>query len=312
MTHPRRFRFGVQTFTSPTGRSWSDVARRTESQGFSTLFMPDHFNDQLAPMPALAAAAAVTTELRVGTMVLDNDYKHPVVHAKELATIDRISNGRLEVGLGAGWMRTDYEQSGIPYDAPGTRIDRFLEGLAIIRGLFADGPFSYEGDHYRIANLEGLPKPVQQPNPPIIIGAGGPRMLAIAAREADIVSVNPAMRSGALDATTAADATPAAYDGKLKVLREAAGPRFDELELSCLLTVVVATDDRAAFAAKLARGFGVSTDDATHVPLAVYGTVDEMCSQLEERRERWGLSYFVCHAHHQDALAPVVERLAGR
>lgn len=311
MSHPRKFRFGLQTMKMPETGSWTDLARRAESQGFSTLFMPDHFDDQLAPLPALAAAAAVTTELRVGTLVLDNDYKHPVVHAKELATIDRLSGGRLEIGLGAGWMRTDYEQSGIAYDAPGVRIDRFLEGLAVIRGLFADGPFTHEGRHYRITAMEGLPKPVQRPTPPILIGAGGPRMLAIAAREADIVGVNPSMRAGAIDASAAADATAAAYDRKLATLREAAGARFADLELNCLLTVVTPTDDQMAFAARLARGFGVTAEEAVQIPLALFGTVDQMCAQLEERRERWGISYLVCQAAHQDALAPVIERLAG-
>lgn len=311
MAHPRKFRFGLQVAKADSGRAWRDLARKTEDQGFSTLFMPDHFDDQFAPLPALAAAAEATTELRLGGLVMDNDYRHPVVHAKELATVDVISNGRLELGIGAGWMRTDYDSSGIAYDAPGTRIDRFVEGLAVIKGLFADGELTYEGEHYTITGLNGLPKPVQRPHPPVLIGAGGPRMLGIAAREADIVGVNPSMRSGAIDASTAADATLAAYDRKLATLREAAGDRFDDLELNCLLMFVTETSDRLGFATNIAPMFGITPEEALEVPIALTGTVDEMCEQLEARRERWGFSYVVCQAGSEDTLAPVVARLAG-
>ncbi|MBX7159431.1 MAG: TIGR03621 family F420-dependent LLM class oxidoreductase [Acidimicrobiia bacterium] len=311
MAHPRQFRFGLQVSAAESGAAWRDLARKAEDQGFATLFMPDHFEDQLAPMPALAAAAEATTDLRIGVLVADNDYRHPVVHAKELATLDILSDGRVEAGIGAGWMRTDYEKSGITYDPPGTRIDRFVEGLAVIKGLFADGAFSFDGRHYSITGLDGLPKPVQRPHPPVLIGAGGPRMLRIAAREADIVGVNPSLRSGAVDTTTTADATAAAYDDKLAVLREAAGTRFDDLELSCLLFFVTATDDRLAFATNIAPAFGLTPEDALEVPLALAGSVDEMCDQLEARRERWGISYVVCQSGAADTLAPVVARLAG-
>ncbi|MBX7161853.1 MAG: TIGR03621 family F420-dependent LLM class oxidoreductase, partial [Acidimicrobiia bacterium] len=283
MAHPRKFRFGLQVSVAESGAAWRDLARKAEDQGFATLFMPDHFEDQLAPMPALAAAAEATTDLRIGVLVADNDYRHPVMHAKELATLDVLSDGRIEAGIGAGWMRTDYEKAGITYDPPGTRIDRFVEGLAVIKGLFADGAFSFDGRHYSIAGLDGLPKPVQRPHPPVLIGAGGPRMLRIAAREADIVGVNPSLRSGAVDTTTTADATAAAYDDKLAVLREAAGARFDDLELSCLLFFVTATDDRFAFATNIAPAFGITPEDALEVPLALTGSVDEMCEQLEAR-----------------------------
>lgn len=311
MAHPRTFRFGLQAARADSGRAWLDLVRKTEDQGYSTLFLPDHFEDQFAPLPALAAAAAVTTELRLGGLVMDNDYRHPVVHAQELATVDVLSEGRLEIGIGAGWMRTDYERSGIAYDSPGTRIDRFVEGLAVIKGLLAEGSFSYAGEHYTITDLDGLPKPVQRPHPPVLIGAGGPRMLAIAAREADIVGVNPSMRSGAIDASTAADATLAAYDRKLATLREAAGDRFADLELSCLLMIVNGTDDRLAFAESVAPMFGITPEEALEVPIALTGSVEEMCEQLEARRERWGISYVVCQVGSADTLAPVVARLAG-
>lgn len=311
MAHRRKFRFGLQVAKAESGKAWRALARKVEDQGFSTLLVPDHFDDQFAPVPALAAAAEATTHLRLGTLVLDNDYKHPVVHAKELATMDVLSGGRLEVGFGAGWMRTDYERSGMAYDPPGTRIDRFVEGLAVMKGLFAEGRLTYQGEHYTIAGLDGLPKPRQRPHPPILIGAGGPRMLRIAARQADIVGIIPSLRSGAIDASTAADGTVEAYDRKLATLREAAGERFVDLELSCLLFFVTQTADRSGVASTLAPLLAMSPEQALEVPLALTGTVDEMCEQLEARRQRWGISYVIGQAGAQDALAPVVARLAG-
>lgn len=311
MPQPRPFRFGIQASTAADGPSWIALARRVEDLGFSTLFMPDHFGPQLAPVPALAAAAAATTTLRIGGLVLDNDYKHPVVLAKELATLDVLSGGRLEVGIGAGWMKTDYEQSGIPYDSPGVRIDRMLEGLEIIRGLFAEGPYSFAGEHYTITELDGQPKPVQS-FPPVLIGAGGPRMIRIAARHADIVGVNPSLRSGQIDMSTAADTTAEAYDRKIVQLKDAAGDRFDDLELNCLMFFVNQTDDALGFAATMAPMFGLTPEEVLEVPVALIGTTEQMVETLQARRERWGLSYFVAQADAIDALAPVVAALAGR
>ena len=160
-------RFGVQLFNATSGADWAEQARKAEDLGFSTLFMPDHFGDQLAPVPALMAAADATTTLNVGALVFDNDYKHPLVLAKEIATIDILSGGRVELGIGAGWMATDYEQSGIAYDRPGVRVDRMVEGIAVMKGMFADGPFSFEGEHYTITAHDALPKPAHPPAPAV-------------------------------------------------------------------------------------------------------------------------------------------------
>ena len=176
----RGFRFGVQASRAASAREWADLARRAEANGYDVLTMPDHFTDQLAPVPALMAAADATTDLRVGALVFDNDYKHPVVLAKELATIDLLSDGRLEIGLGAGWMISDYEEAGIPYDSPKVRIDRFVEGLRVIKGTMAEGRFSFAGEHYTVTDYDGQPKPVQRPCPPVLIGGGGKRVLSIA------------------------------------------------------------------------------------------------------------------------------------
>lgn len=311
MAHDRRFRFGVQVATASSATAWADLARKAEGLGFSTLFLPDHFGDQLAPVPAMMAAASATTDLRVGALVLDNDYKHPVVMAKELATIDVLSGGRLEWGLGAGWMTTDYEQSGIPHDPARVRVDRFEEAITVYKGLFGDGACTFAGEHYRIAALDGHPKPLQRPHPPLLIGAGGRRMIRIAAREADIVGINPNLAAGAIGPEVAADATAEATDRKLAWLRADAGDRFDDLELNTLLFSVIVTDDAMASAEMLAPLFGLTPAEVLDVPHAVIGSIDEICERFEARRERWGFSYVVVQADAMEALAPVVARLHG-
>ena len=311
MPHSRKFRFGVQLHTAATGEEWAAAARRAEELGYSTLFVPDHFGDQLAPVPALVAAAAATSTLRIGGLVFDNDYKHPVVLAKEAATIDLLSDGRLELGIGAGWMNTDYEQSGIPQDAAGVRISRMEEAVAVLRGLFADGPFSFAGDHYTITAMEGLPKPVQKPGPPLLIGGGARRVLSIAAREADIVGINPSIRSGAVDADAARSGSADETDQKLQWVREAAGDRFDDLELNMLIFAAIVTDDRRGTIELMAPMFGLDPDAVGQYPHAWVGTVDQICDDLVERRERWGVSYLVVQGDAMETMAPVVARLTG-
>lgn len=310
MAHPRRFRFGIQLSTARDAADWAEQARRAEALGYDTLFLPDHFGDQLAPIPALMAAADATTELRLGTLVFDNDYKHPLVLAKELATIDRLSGGRVEVGLGAGWMASDYEQSGIPMDRPGVRVDRLEEGIAVLKGCFAPGPFSFEGEHYRITGYEGLPKPVQSP-PPLIIGGGARRVLSIAAREADIVGINPSIHSGQVDAAAAQDGAAARTDEKLRWVREAAGDRYPDLEVNMLQFAGIVTDDRAGTAEMMAPLFGLPPDEVETYPHACIGTVEQIVEDLQARRERWDVSYLVFQGETMEPMAPVVARLRG-
>ena len=311
MAHPRKFRFGVQASTAADGDEWRGLARKVEDLGYSTLFMPDHFGEQLAPVPALMAAADATTLLRIGALVFDNDYKHPVVLAKEAATLDLLSGGRLELGLGAGWMASDYEQSGISYDPPKVRVDRFVEGLAVIKGLLDEGEVDFEGEHYTISHLDGRPKPPTRPHPPILIGGGAKRMLSIAAREADIVGINPTVTSGQVDAAAAADTVAAAWDRKVAWVRAAAGERFDDLEINCLTYTTVVTDDRRGMSERLAGAFGVEAAEVPQIPHAFVGTVDQICEDLEWKRDRWGVSYFVVQAGSVDAWAPIVARMAG-
>jgi probable F420-dependent oxidoreductase len=311
VAHP--FRFGVIVHKTASAKDFTELARRTEALGYSTLFVPDHFVDhELAPTVALAHAAAVTDTLRIGPLVLGNDYKHPVVLAREVGTLDLLSDGRLELGIGAGWMTVDYEKAGMQLDSPGVRIARLAESIAVLKGLLADGPFSFSGEHYTITELDGQPKPVQRPHPPFLIGGGGPKILALAAREAQIVGINAFLKSGEGTSPEAAQSLiPAATDQKLTWLKDAAGDRFDELELQSLIGFVHVTEDATSITEAIAKSFGVSPDDAVLAPATLVGSLEQMIEILERRRERWNMSYVVIPDDAVDALAPVVARLAG-
>jgi probable F420-dependent oxidoreductase len=311
MIGPRPFRFGVQVSTAPNRSAWVELARRVEAHGYSTLTMPDHFTDQLSPVPALMAAADATTSLRVGALVFDNDYRHPVVLAKDLATIDLLSDGRLEIGIGAGWMRTDYDAAGLPYDTPGVRIDRFAEGLEVLKGLMGEAPCTFHGKHYTISDLQGMPKPVQRPHPPILIGGGGRRVLTIAAQHADIVGINGTMSAGAIDGSALSSMSAEAVDGKLAIVREAAGDRMAQVELNVRAFFVAVTNDRKGTAESIGEMIGFVPDDVLASPFALMGTAAQIADDLRERRERWGFSYVIVGPDDADAFAPVVAELAG-
>ena len=308
---PHKFRFGVQTSKAASGDAWREKARKIEDLGYATLFVPDHFDDQFTPTPALMAAADATTALRVGGMVFDNDYRHPLIFAKEAATIDVLSGGRYELGIGAGWMKTDYDAAGMTYDRPGVRIDRLAESLTIIKGLFGEGPFSFSGKHYTIHEHNGLPKPVQQPRPPILVGGGGKRVLSLAAREADIVGVNFNLAPGRVnkEVMNTGDATSTAE--KIGWIRDAAGSRMDEIELNVTVFVAIVTDDQASMVERIAPGFGMSPAEVLASPHALIGSIDQIADAVRERRDRFGFSYIVFSGDGFEALAPVVKQLAG-
>lgn len=308
---PQKFRFGVQTSRAASGDAWREKARKIEDLGYATLFVPDHFDDQFTPTPALMAAAEATTTLRVGGMVFDNDYRHPLIFAKEAATIDVLSGGRYELGIGAGWMKTDYDAAGMTYDRPGIRIDRLQESLTIIKGLFGEGPFSFSGKHYTIHEHNGLPKPVQQPRPPILVGGGGKRVLSLAAREADIVGVNFNLAPGRVnkEVMNTGDATSTAE--KIGWIRDAAGGRMDEIELNVTVFVAIVTDDQASMVERIAPGFGMAPAEVLESPHALIGSTEQIADTLRERRDRFGFSYIVFSGDGFEALAPVVKQLAG-
>jgi len=308
----RPFRFGVQAAGARPAKEWAEYARRAEGLGYSTLFMPDHFVDtEFAPMVGLSFAAAATTTLRVGMLVLGNDYKHPAVTAKEAATLDVLSDGRLEFGLGAGWMTADYAALGLPYDSHGTRIARLAEALEIVQRAWGDGPFDLTGEHYTITGYDAMPKPVQQPRPPILVGGGGPKVLRLAGQVADIVGINPILRAGEIGADAARDTLGGSVERKLGYVREGAGERFDQLELQVRYFMATVTDDALGYAEALAPMFGVSPEEGLQSSAVLAGTVDEICDTLVERRKATGVSYIVLGDEQLDAFAPVVARLAG-
>jgi probable F420-dependent oxidoreductase len=307
----RPFRFGVQLAGPGDAAGWVEQARKVEDLGYASITMPDHFTDQLAPMPALAAAAAATTALHVGALVFDNDYKHPIVLAKELATMDVLSGGRVEIGIGAGWLETDYRAAGITYDRPGVRVDRFEEALAVIKGAMADGPFSFAGRHYTVTDYDGYPAPVQRPHPPLLIGGGGRRVLSIAARQADIVGINATLTAGAVGPEALSSMTREAVEDRIALVRDVAGARVDDIELNIRAFLVAVTNDRAAALTQFAGFVRVDESMIDASPFALVGTTAEIADQLVRRREELGFSYVIVGGADIEPFAPVVAQLAG-
>jgi probable F420-dependent oxidoreductase len=311
MGKQRAFRFAVQEHRAPSATAWKDKARLVESLGYSALYLPDHFTHQLAPIAALMAAADATTALRVGSLVFDNDYRHPVVLAKEAATLDLLSDGRFDLGLGAGWLAADYEQAGMPFDRPGTRIGRMEEALQIIKGLFAGGPYSFAGEHYQVKDIVGWPLPVYKPHPPILLGGGGRRMLRLAAREADIVNVNFDLREGRVNNDLVRTGLAEATDEKLAWINDAAGDRVERIELSVTIFFANITDEPESVASAIAARFGSEPKVVLDMPHFLIGTVDELVEALRRRRDRYGISYVIVPGEATEIFAPVVARLAG-
>jgi probable F420-dependent oxidoreductase len=318
MSKKRLFRFGAINEQVLPAERWIAHVRRVEAEGYSTFlirdhFVPDYFGDQLAPIAALMAAASATQTLRVGSLVFDNDYRHPVVLAKEAATIDLLSGGRLELGLGAGWLRAEYEQAGLSFDPPGVRIGRLEEAIQVIKGLFVDEPLTFAGQHYSIVNLSGVPRPTQRPHPPILIGAGQRRMLMLAGREADIVGIlTTSVASGTL-AADPAERLAEAVAQKVEWVRQGAGERFDELELSLVPTIII-TDQRRRRTEQYIHERGwrdISAEQVWEMPAVLIGSVDQIVEDLRARRERYGFSYLVVSDQDMAAAAPIVARLAG-
>ena len=307
----RPFRFTVQASHMARPEDLVPLARRAEDVGVSVLTVADHLDDQLAPIAALMAAADATTTLRVGTLVFANDYRHPALLAKEAATVDRLSGGRLEFGLGAGWMTTDYTATGIPLDPPSVRIARLEEALEVIRALWSGEPVEHHGRFYDISGLVGTPSPAQQPHPPIVIGGGGRKVLEVAGRHADVINLNPSLPAGVIDDRAGPSATPEATEQKIGWIRAAAGDRFDGIELGARIHLAIVTNDRQEMFDALAGGFGMTAEQAAGSPHALCGTLDQIADDLEERRERFGISAVGLSASSLDELAPLISRLAG-
>jgi probable F420-dependent oxidoreductase len=301
----RRFRFGAQ-YTGSSLADWQDFARKAEDLGFSTLVVQDHFGPQLAPLPALVSAAAVTSRLRLAAVVLNNDFRHPAALAKEAATVDVLTGGRLELGIGAGWLMPDYQKTGIAFEAPGLRFERLSETLAIVKAFFTGDAVTFSGKHYQIEGLEASPKTAQQPRPPIMIGGRQRRLLSFAAREADIVSISM------LDQHGRGMAPPASFGEKAARVREAAGPRFSKIEIHANASNLQVTDNRKAALELLAARLQLSEEELLASPANIVGSVDSVVEQLQVWREKCHVSYFVVQRAKMDALAPVIARLDGK
>ncbi len=280
--------------------------------GYSGLYLPDHFDEQPGPIAALMSAADATSKLRIGSLVFDNDYRHPWVLAKEAATLDLLSDGRLDLGLGAGWLVADYEMAGIPYDPAGIRIERLEEALKLIKGFFAGKPFSFSGKHYSIKDGEGSPSPVQKPHPPILLGGGGRRMLSFAARQADLVHINYNLNEGRINPKLVRTGMAEATQEKLGWVKEAAGERFDSIELGFTVFFANITDDRDSLASAMAPSMGFEPRDVLEMPHFLIGTLGQIEEDLRVRRERYGFTDVILPGDAADDLAPIVERLAGR
>ena len=326
MTRP--FRFGLQSYSATSGDDWRAQARAAEDLGFSTFSVADHVLgpgpaleamnhpvQDVAAMPAMAVALEATTSINVGSRVFCSDYRQPVMFAKELATLAMFADGRLEIGLGAGWLQGEYEAMGVEWDRAGVRLDRFEEIITLIRAHFSDAPLDLQGQHVHATGFLGVPQ-VPGGLPPIMIGGGAKRVLGIAGREADIVSLNFDNSSGKIGAAGVGSSTAELTAQKIEWIRAGAehrgdGKTFDDLEIEIGAYFTIVTDDREATLTQMAPMFDLAPEQFGELPHALVGTVDSICDQLVERRERYGISYVTFGGRARDAVAPIVERLAG-
>jgi probable F420-dependent oxidoreductase len=319
------FRFGLQAYAPNSGKEWRELARKAEASGFSSFHLADHIIgpgpalaatghpvQTVAAIPAMAVAAEATSTIKVGCRVLCVDYRNPVMLAKEVATLDFFSEGRLELGLGAGWLQGEYEAIGVPFDRAGVRIDRFEEVIALLRASFADGELNIDTPHVHAVGFEAVPKPFTKSGPPIMIGGGAKRILTIAGREADIVSLNFNNSSGKLGAAGIGSSTAELTDQKIQWIKDGAGARFDQIEIEIAAYFTIVTPDGEGTRAKMAPMFGMTPEVFAEHPNALIGSVDEICDRIVERRERFGISYVSFGASVIDAVIPVVERLTGK
>ena len=321
---PRKFRFaagGEGNAEEGGARKFIKLAQQAEELGYDSFMIPDHLGNQVGPIAALGALAVATDKIRLGTAVLANGFRHPAMLAKDAATIDVLSGGRLELGLSAGWMREEYDKAGITYDRPGVRIEKLEETLEILDVLLRGQECNFEGKHYKITGLKGSPRPRQGPRPPICICGGGPKMLALAAKHADIISVVPSTsKEGKL---LLSGMTIEKTLERVELIRAAAGDRFDDIELNWAITTIVVTDDREQMAemalAALDNGYPPNVDadvkltveDILSSPYLAFGTYEEIADQIRNVRARTTMSYVGVFPTQMEAFAPVVDLLKG-
>ena len=319
------FRFACQAYKATSRKEWVELARRVESQGYSALHVADHYIgpgpaleptghgvQTLAAIPAMAVAAEVTTTLRVGSRLFCVGYHQPVVLAKEAATLDLLSEGRLELGLGAGWLDREYAAMGIPFPPAPERIELLSETVDLISQCFAGGPVDLAGRQVQASGFTAVPAPVQSPRPPIMIGGGGRRVLTLAGQKADIVSINFNNASGTVGAASARSSTAEQTAAKIGWIRAGAGARFEQLELEIGAYFVAVRGSSGLTPADLGNRLHLAPEQLAEFPHALVGSVEEICETLQRRREQYGISYITVGDSVADSFAPVVERLAGQ
>ncbi|MGC4192378.1 MAG: TIGR03621 family F420-dependent LLM class oxidoreductase [Thermomicrobiales bacterium] len=301
---PAPFRFGVQISRMRSRAEWIAAGQRAEHLGYDVFLMPDHFGPQMGIMPALATIAAHTSTIHLGTLVWQNDLRHPALLMKDIATLDVLSEGRFEIGIGAGGSYPpDFQWTGIPFDPPNVRVSRLEECIRVLKGLAADEPFSHAGDYYQFDAYEAWPKPFQRPMPPLLIAAGGRRMLRLAAREADIVGLLPAVTAAG---TFGDDIGFDAFVEKAVFVREIAGDRAGSLEFNILVQQVVITEDAEAEIARLMAEREMTDRAWFDSPMVYVGTVEEIAVKLRRVREEVGASYFVVFEPAMEDFARVM------
>jgi probable F420-dependent oxidoreductase len=306
--HP--FRFAVQQASASGAEEWAALARRAESLGYDLLVMPDHLGNQLSPFAALAAAAAATTRLRIGAFVFANDYRHPLMLAREAATLDVLSGGRFELGMGAGWMTSDYRELGMTYDPAPRRVDRLEEAVPLVKRLLAGETVTHRGEHYQMDRASAGVPTVQRPRPPLAIGAGGPRMLKLAAREADIVGLLPGF--SARGWPLFGQATEKATAQKVARVKEAAGDGFERLEINVWISSAGLAGSGNSLPSSAAAAAMRAATAVYDSPYVLYGTLGSVREKLQRRREELGVSYYTLPSRSMESMAPLVAALAGK
>lgn len=305
----RPFRFGVVTERAKSYTEWCTKARKAEDLGYATFLVPDHVDKDIAPIAALMAAASATSTIHIGSFVFNNDLRHPALLAREVATLDLFSEGRFEFGFGAGYLASDYSQTGIPFENAKTRISRFEEALSLIKELLTEeSSVTFSGSFYSVEQTPTLPRPIQRPHPPIYIGGGGERVLSIAAREANIVGFAPRNSQKGLNME---DATSQAMEKKVEWVRTVAGERFSTLELSCIVFRLIITNDRTQALQRVAGHMGLAIDKVATSPHLLIGTTDQIIDDLQVRRTQYGISYIEILEEYMEPFAPIVARLSG-
>ncbi|MAI80467.1 MAG: F420-dependent oxidoreductase [Deltaproteobacteria bacterium] len=318
------FRFAIQSFSARSAKEWRERAQKTEALGYSALHLADHILgpgeaiaptfhpiQELAAVPAMAMAAEATSTLRIGSRVFCVDYRQPAVLAKEAATLDLLSDGRLELGLGAGWLKNEYSAIGIDFEPASLRIDRLAEVITLIKSHCRAEPLSLSGRHVHAKGYQGVPASVQKPHPPIMIGGGSRKILELAAREAQVVSFNFNNRSGVLGTDGIMTATAEATATKVKWVTAAAGDRLQAMEFEIGAYFVDVGDQADSTCKNMASAFGLEYHQMKSHPHGIFGTIESVCEELERRREIYGINYVTIGDDAMEDFAPVVRRLAG-